>query len=101
MPTQIDDYVHRIGRTGRLGERLSFIFRVVLQKLEKNDYPCVNPDSYDSIQLKNASKKTPPPGNRGKAVSFFCTPGGDNRQTDVGIASDLCKLLENAGQEVF
>ncbi|XP_075149989.1 ATP-dependent RNA helicase vasa isoform X2 [Haematobia irritans] len=51
MPQSIDEYVHRIGRTGRVG-------------------------------------------NNGRATSFF------DPESDSGIANDLIKILEGAGQEV-
>lgn len=51
MPTSIDEYVHRIGRTGRVG-------------------------------------------NKGKATSFY------DEENNAAIASDLVKILEQAGQEV-
>lgn len=51
MPKSIDDYVHRIGRTGRVG-------------------------------------------NKGRATSFY------DPESDMTIASDLVKILTQAGQEV-
>lgn len=51
MPSSIDEYVHRIGRTGRVG-------------------------------------------NNGRATSFF------DPDNDSNIASDLVRILKDAGQEV-
>jgi superfamily II DNA/RNA helicase len=114
MPTQIDDYVHRIGRTGRLGEgfveslakacgRMILLnvndLKILIQHWNICTFPVFAAISRKAgFSYSNAYNT--PAGNRGKAISFFCTPGGDNRQTDTGIAPDLCKLLENAGQEV-
>jgi len=81
LPQNVEDYVHRIGRTGRAGAKgtaLSFVTRgetFFIKKIEKYIGQLINPIEIAGLEPKALKKQSSGPGpNRGQRRPFGKRP---------------------------
>ena len=97
MPTNMEDYVHRIGRTGRAGrtgEAVSFLNPSTDEALVKHlvrvlrEHAQLIPDDLEELHTRLAPRKFEPPSFRGRGGRGFASSHGAPRQGKCHICGE-------------